>query len=198
MKTIGITGGVGSGKTEIISYLKEHYNCKVILADQVAHEVCIPGGCCYHELVRLLGEEVLEPDGVIHRGRMAARIFGDKALLEAVNRLIHPAVKKVIMEEIEACRKTGTLDVVFVEAALLIEEGYESLLDELWYIYADETVRRKRLKESRGYTEEKIRDIFRAQLPEEEFRAHCRFVLDNSGSLQDAFHQIDRKLEEYL
>lgn len=198
MRTIGITGGVGSGKTAILSYIKEHCNCEVLLADQIAHEVCLPDGSCYHSLVQLLGEEILEPDGKIHRGRMAARIFGDKELLTAVNEQIHPAVKTVILEKIEAYRAAGVRDFVFVEAALLIEEGYGSLLDELWYIYADESVRRQRLKESRGYSEEKIQDIFRAQLTEEEFRKHCRVVLDNSGSLQEVFHQIDRKLEEYL
>ncbi|MCI6553878.1 MAG: dephospho-CoA kinase [Lachnospiraceae bacterium] len=198
MKTIGITGGVGSGKTEILAYIKSRYNCKVILADEVAHEVCRKGQRCYAALVHLLGREVLDQKGEIHRGRMAEQIFRDSALLQRVNACIHPAVKEYILEAIAVEREKGLLEFLFVEAALLIEDGYGALLDELWYIYAEEQVRRDRLKAARGYSDRKISEILRRQLSEEEYRVHCRVVIDNSGSLQHTCEQIDRKLEEYL
>ena len=198
MKTIGITGGVGSGKTEILAYIKSRYNCKVILADEVAHEVCRQGQRCYAALVHLLGREVLDQKGEIHRGRMAEQIFRDSALLQRVNACIHPAVKEYILEAIAVEREKGLLEFLFVEAALLIEDGYGALLDELWYIYAEEQVRRDRLKAARGYNDRKISEILRRQLSEEEYRVHCRVVIDNSGSLQHTCEQIDRKLEEYL
>ena len=110
--------------------------------------------------------------------------------------VIHPAVKSYILQEIEAEREAGKIDAFFVEAALLIEEGYGELLDELWYIFAQKEVRRKRLMQDRGYSEEKVEQIFASQLSEEEFRCHCKVVIDNSADLGDTYRQIDERLKE--
>ena len=194
MKLIGITGGVGAGKSAILSYLQENFNCRVELADLIAHKVKEPGQPCYDALVELLGKDVLNEDGTIHKGKMADIIFNDDEKLEAVNALIHPAVKKYFLAEVEKERKIGEIDYFFLEAALLIEDGYEKILDELWYIYASEETRAKRLMESRGYSEEKVKNIMAEQLSEEEFRAHCAFVIDNNHTLENTYQQIDRKL----
>ncbi len=198
MKIIGITGGIGSGKTQVLDYIGKKYNCRVLLADQVAHKVKEPGQECHKALCRLLGPEILMPDGQIDRAAMAEKIFSDGALLREVNGLIHPAVKKYILSAIERARGEEGLDFLFIEAALLIEDGYGEIVDELWYIYAPEPVRRERLKKSRSYSEEKITGIFGRQLSESEYREHCRTVIDNGGSLADTYRQIDRKLEGYL
>ncbi len=198
MKIIGFTGGIGSGKTQVLAYIEKKYDCRVILADEVAHKVKEPGQECYEALVELLGETILQPDGRIDRAVMAEKIFAGEGLLRKVNGLIHPAVKKYILDAIEQARREGKPDFLFIEAALLIEDGYKDIVDELWYIYAPEQVRRDRLKASRSYSEEKITGIFGKQLSEEEFRKHCRVVIDNGGSLEDTYRQIDRKLEEYL
>lgn len=107
---------------------------------------------------------------------------------------MHPAVKVFLMEKLEEARKEGNVDFFFVEAALLIEGGYGALVDEMWYIYASEEVRRKRLKEARGYSDEKITAIMQKQLAEEDFRKNCSFVIDNSGSLEESCRQIDKRL----
>ena len=198
MRVIGITGGVGCGKTQVLSYIKNKYNCEVILADEVAHMVKEPGQSCYEALVDLLGKEILAPDGQIDRGAMAEKIFKDEVLLKQVNELIHPAVKEYNLRAIQKAREEEKLDFLFIEAALLIEDGYGQIVDELWYIYATEAVRRARLKESRSYSDEKITGILGRQLSEEEYRRHCKVVIDNSGDLKDTYEQIDRKLEEYL
>ncbi len=198
MRTIGITGGVGSGKTKVLAYIKDKYNCEVILADEVAHKIKEPGERCYSALVDLLGQGVLAPDGKIDKGKMAEKIFGDKDLLEKVNGLMHPMVKEYILEKIRLHKEEGKIDFLLIEAALLIEDGYADIVDELWYIHAGEGTRRQRLKASRHYSEEKIAGILRRQLTEEEFRSHCQTVIDNSGALADTYGQIDRKLEEYL
>lgn len=194
MKLIGITGGVGAGKSAILSYLQENCNCRVELADLIAHKVKEPGQPCYKALVELLGQEVLDADGTINKGRMADIIFSDDEKLTAVNAIIHPAVKTYFLEEVEKERNIGKIDYFFLEAALLIEDGYEKIMDELWYIYATPDVRVKRLKESRGYSEEKIQSIMAEQLSDEEFRKACAFVIDNSYSLNETYEQIDRKL----
>lgn len=191
---IGITGGIGAGKSEILKYLQEHYPCEIYLADQVGHLVKEPGTDCYRALVKLLGEEILEPDGRIDRPVMAAKIFSDEKLLEQVNAIVHPAVRKYLLERYERARAEAQVMFFFVEAALLIEAGYGELVDQLWYIYAPPGVREQRLRESRGYSEERIRNVMERQLSEEEFRASCDFVIDNSGTLEETFRQIDERL----
>lgn len=196
MRFIGITGGIGAGKSEILRYIQEHYKCEIYLADEVAHLVERPGTRAYQALVELLGQDVTASDGQIDKAVMADKIFRDHALLEQVNGIIHPAVKEFLLERLAAARAGGESDFFFVEAALLIEGGYLALVDEMWYIYADEKVRRERLRASRGYSEEKISQIMSRQLTEEQFRESCDFVIDNSGSLAEAFRQVDEKLSK--
>lgn len=198
MKVIGITGGVGAGKSEILSYLKEHCNCRILMADRLAEELEEPGQDCYDQLLALLGREILQEDGRIDRKKMAARVFADKSLLEAVNAMIHPAVKQAILQIIRDEKEAARRDYLFIEAALLIEDGYAEIVDELWYIHTEEEVRRQRLKASRGYTDEKIDSILKEQLSEEEFYRHCHYVIENSGSLESVYEQLDKKLGEEL
>lgn len=198
MKVIGITGGVGAGKSEILSYLKEHCNCRILMADRLAEELEQPGQDCYDQLLALLGREILQEDGRIDRKKMAARVFADKSLLEAVNAMIHPAVKQAILQIIRDEKEAARRDYLFIEAALLIEDGYAEIVDELWYIHTEEKVRRQRLKASRGYTDEKIDSILSEQLSEEEFYGHCHYVIENSGSLERVYEQLDKKLGEEL
>ena len=198
MHVIGITGGVGAGKTKILTYLSEHYSCRIILADEVANQLKEPGQKCYEEIVTLLGTQILKPDGTIDRLKMAERIFSDRELLQHVNEIIHPAVKEYIFQAIEEERHRDKIDFLFLEAALLIEEGYESIVDELWYIYADEAVRAERLKANRQYSDEKIQKILRSQLSDAEYRAHCSTVIDNGVALEETYRQIEKKMGEYL
>lgn len=197
LRFIGITGGVGAGKSEILSFIRKHYLCEIYLADEVAHEVKKPGTECFQRLVRLLGEEILGLSGEIDKKKMADRIFRDQTLLEQVNQIIHPAVKQYLLQHLATARERGDCELFFVEAALLIEGGYRELVDELWYIYASVEVRTRRLASARGYGEEKIKAIMANQLSEEAFRRHCDFVIDNSGDLEDSRRQIRKRLEKY-
>ncbi len=198
MVVIGITGGVGAGKSEILKYLKERCNCRIVMADQVAHSLEEPGEKCYDSLVALLGSEVVGADGRIDKQRMAGEIFGDPGTLAKVNAIVHPAVKEAILDMIAEERRADALDFFFLEAALLIEDGYERIVDEMWYIHAEVAVRQSRLKASRGYSDERIAKILGGQLSEEEYRSHCRVVIENNGTLEYVYKQIDEKLGEYL
>ena len=198
MRIIGITGGVGSGKSAVLSYISKKYNCRVILADEVAHKVKEPGESCYDKLVKLLTTDILEDDGSINKAKMAEKIFSSDEILGKVNEIIHPAVKEYIVKAIVEEKKKGMLDYFFIEAALLIEDGYVEIVDEMWYIYAREEVRRSRLKSSSKYSDEKIDAIMQQQLSEEEFRKNCKVVIDNSDSLENTYQQIDRKLGDDL
>lgn len=197
MRLIGITGGVGAGKSTVLEYIRAHYLCRIYLADEVAHVVKEPGQPCYEALVELLGQDILEEDGRIHKGRMAEKIFRDENLLEQVNAIVHPAVQEYLLEKVQEARQEGHTELFFIEAALLIECGYRDIVDEMWYIYAKEDMRRQRLRERRGYTLEKIEQIMSSQLTEEAFRAGSDFVINNSGTPEESFRQIRRKLEDY-
>lgn len=194
---IGITGGIGAGKSEIMQYIARHYRCEIYLADEVAHLVKEPGTACYGALLQLLGKDIVSSDGQIDRLKMAERMFGDAELLGKVNAVIHPAVRAFLLERLEKARAKAETELFIVEAALLIECGYRSLVDEMWYVYADEKIRRARLKAARGYSDEKIDSIMCSQLSEQKFRENCDFVIDNSGSLEDSYRIIDKKLEAY-
>lgn len=197
MRLIGITGGVGAGKTEILTYIKKHYRCRVYLADEVARDIQMPGQVCYEKIVALLGKGVLTEDGLIDRGKMAARIFMDNGLLLQVNAIVHPAVRQYLENAVQEARRQEQTELFFIEAALLIECGYRDFVDEMWYVYAAPKVRKERLERSRGYSEAKIGQIMASQLPEEAFRANCDFVIDNSGSIEEAYDRIRERLEAY-
>lgn len=196
MRIIGITGGVGAGKSELLHYIETHYKARILLADQVANDLKLPGAICYEPLVAILGKDVLCEDGTIDKAKMAQIIFHDEGKLALVNALIHPAVKRYILEEIEKEAAKREVEYFFIEAALLIEEHYEAIVEELWYIYADEAVRAERLRKSRQYSEDRIKSIMAGQLPEQEFRNRCQFVIDNSTTLEEAYLQIDHKMED--
>lgn len=192
MLFIGITGGVGAGKSAILSYMKDHYRCRVMLADEIAHELMRPGSACYDRLRILFKEEnVWQPDGQFDRAGLAAVLFSDDGKRAALNGIVHPAVKAYAVEQYETESERGELDFLVLEAALLIEEKYDAICDELWYIYTSEENRRERLRQNRGYTDEKIDGIFASQLAVETFRAHCAEVIDNNGVPEDAFRQVD-------
>lgn len=197
MKYIGITGGVGSGKSEILKYIKKHYKCEIYLADEVAHLVKEPGQKCYEQLVEILGKQVLNPNGTIHKERMAQKIFSDENLLEKVNSIIHPAVKRYLIDKMEEAKTNTNIELFFVEAALLLEDGYKNILDEIWYIYVKKEIRIERLKKQRGYSEEKCLSIMEQQLPDEVFMKECDFVIQNSDTLMKTYEQINQRLEAY-
>ena len=214
MKIIGITGGVGAGKSAILDYIEENYNARVLKADDIAHLLMEPGTDCYAALRKALPGEVFLLGEGIDRPALAQLMFSQENIRSTVNGIVHPAVKVYIKDIIEKERAGGTLSdlpeksaglpcegkrplaYLVIEAALLIEDHYEEICDELWYIYATEENRRRRLMESRGYSPEKIDRMFASQLPEEVYRQHCRVVIDNNGTREAACAQVAQALSE--
>ena len=196
MKFIGITGGVGAGKSEILHYLETKDGVKVMLADEIAHELMLPGTECYQKLKDMFSDEdIWNEDGSFDRKKLAAVIFSDEKKRDALNGIVHPAVKKYIRTVADTERENGVLKILVLEAALLIEEHYDEICDELWYIYTSEENRRERLKLNRGYSDEKIDNIFASQLPESTYREVCKAEIDNNHLPEDAFCQIDELMK---
>lgn len=191
MKFIGVTGGVGAGKSTVLTYLQEHYHCRVVLADDLAKSMMQPGSICYTVLVTLLQPyQVLDEQGNIEKEAMARLLFSNADIRTQVNQIVHPAVKKSILQQVKEAREQGELDYFFFEAALLLEEHYDEVCDELWYIYASKEERRMRLKRDRGYSDAKIDGIFASQMSEEAFRSACAHVIDSSGTMEETQAQV--------
>ena len=193
MKIIGVTGGVGAGKSTVLNYLEKRYGAKLILADLVGHEVMEPGHEAYEQVVKAFGQEIVSEDKTIDRKAFGAIVFADEKKRMILNRIIHPAVRQEILRRLEEAKLSHMLYVV-VEAALFLEENYDAFCDETWYIYTSEDNRRLRLKASRGYSDEKIDRMFAAQKSHKEFLERCQFVIDNNGSAEETHRQIDRRM----
>lgn len=192
MKVLGITGGVGSGKSQVLAYLETRYHASVCQMDEVAKQLQKKGTPCYREIVREFGTEITGPDGELDRARLGMAVFSDAGKRQTLNRIVHPAVLEQVRRDIAEKEARG-VKLYVVEAALLPDVGRE-LCDELWYVYAAEKVRRSRLKDSRGYSDEKITRMIESQPEEERFRQVCTAVIDNSGTFEDTKKQIGDKL----
>lgn len=197
MKFIGITGGIGAGKSTVLSLLKENFNCKVLLADEVAATLMQAGNQYFEAVVSLpWPESIVGLDGQINRPLMAKLMFADDSLRQSVNAIVHPAVEKEVLNQVEIERKKHNIEYFFFEAALLIECGYGKLVDEMWYIYATEEVRAKRLMESRGYSMERIKNTIMSQRSDASFREHTDRIIDNSGDKDSTLSQLKAILSE--
>lgn len=190
MKVIGITGGIGSGKSRVLSYLEEKHHAVICQADQVAWELQEPGQKCYLEIVEYFGNCILNEDKTINRKELGQIVFHDDTKLYVLNEIMHPAVKTEVQKRISREKEKGT-KLFFLEAALLIEEHYDEICDELWYIYTSEPIRRLRLKQSREYSDKKIDAIMATQLSEEMFRKACKIIIENNDVFEETCKRLD-------
>ncbi len=190
MKVIGITGGIGAGKSAILKYLSDNYKCEIIMADDVAKNLYYKGSKAYQMITMLFGDDILDDNKEIDKKKLADVIFGNPNKRAALDSIVHPLVKQEIITRVTNNRIADTLDYTFVEAALLLDDHYDMFCDEVWYIDADEDIRRKRLKDNRGYSDEKIDNIFASQKKKEDIIDKCDYCIDNSGNINMTFNRI--------
>ena len=190
MKIIGITGGIGAGKSTVLDYLREQFHAYVIQADQVGHQVMEPGEICYSQVIALFGEYILKKDKTIDRKAVSDVVFGNEEKLKKLNGIIHPAVRQSVLEEIQLQKEKKTA-IVVVEAALLLEEHYEKFCDKVWYVHTDREIRISRLMENRGYSREKSESIISSQAPDEYFAKHADYIIRNNGDIKDTWLQVE-------
>ena len=196
MITIGITGGVGAGKSTVLDFLEQEYQAYVMKADEIGHLVMEPGQSCYEPVIALFGKQVIKNDKTIDRRLVSDVVFSHPDMLEKLNHIIHPAVKEYIRRQL-ALKKEEGQRICVVEAALLLEDHYEEFCDTVWYIHTDSEIRIRRLMESRGYTREKSMSIIASQAPEEFFREHTDYVVTNNADLEDTWQQIREGIRKY-
>ena len=190
MKVVGITGGVGSGKSEVLRLLEEKFNCGVIRTDDVARDLCEPGEKSYELIVKNFGEAVLDMDGRLNRPKLASIVFEDEAKRQLLNQCTHPQVYEWVREKVREWRTKKDYSMIAVEAALMDELKEIGVCESYWYVYVKPEIRRERLRISRGYSDEKMDAIFASQLPESVFLNGCDVVIDNNFDLENVEKQL--------
>lgn len=196
MKVYGITGGAGTGKSEVIKMLQENFGGCVIMSDEVARELMQKGNISYQLIVEYFGRDILMDDGEIDRKNLADHVFNNKEALEKLNSMTHPYVKDEIRKLIAEAEASGECRFVALESAILLECGYEDICDEFWYVYTKPEIRRQRMKETRNYSDEKVDSVMRNQQPDEVFFEQCSFVIKNNTTLSDVYAQLKEKLDQ--
>ena len=194
---LGITGGIGSGKSEVLKYLSMKPDLVVVEADRLAHRLMEPEQPAWKRVVQVFGTEILDGDDMISRSRLGALVFGDPEKLEQLNRAVHPCVKEYILEDIRrAADEEKKLYVI--EAALLVQDGYKEICDEIWSLYVPKELRIKRLMASRGGSRDKWEQITASQPDEEWFRSNTDLCIANTGTSDELLDAVDMYLERFL
>jgi len=183
MKVIGLTGGIGSGKSMVSQFLAE-LGAVILDADKVGHEAFKPDTEAWREVVSAFGRQVLTPNGDIDREKLGEIVFDNSDSLARLNRIMHPQMYEIVKAQLEEYRQQG-MDVVVLEAPLLIEAGWTSLVDEVWVTVASEATVLKRLKERAGLSEQQSLARIHSQLSSEERGRHADVIIDTDCDLDE-------------
>ena len=188
MLRLGLTGGIASGKSAVAGMLRE-MGFAVLAADSLAHQLMEPGQPAYDEVVREFGTSILDADKRVDRAKLAAIVFADSGKLSRLNGILHPLVESAIHQQFSAWSRNGTRDAVFVEAALLVEAGYDKHLDGLVVTWCRPEQQLERLR-VRGFSDEDARRRIAAQLPTAQKLSYATEKIDCSGALEDTRKQV--------
>jgi dephospho-CoA kinase len=189
MLRLGLTGGIASGKSAVAAMLRE-MGFAVLDADSLAHKLIEPGQPAYDEVVREFGPTIVDANDRVDRTKLAAVVFSDRAKLDHLNAIVHPRVKEALLHQFEEWARNGTRDAAFVEAALLVEAGYQKDLDGLVVAWSRPEQQIERLR-ARGLSDEEARRRIAAQLPVAEKLKFATETIDCSGTLEDTRRQVE-------
>ncbi|MEZ4653087.1 MAG: dephospho-CoA kinase [Candidatus Eisenbacteria bacterium] len=181
---LGVTGGIGTGKTTLVRAWVEEFEPPLIEADRLGHEALLPGSTVYESLVARFGDEVVRTDGSIDRGRLAQIVFRDEAALIDLNGLVHPWILERIEARVEALKASGYAGIILLDAALLLEWIHRYRPHGVVVVTAPLADRLERL-EKRGMSREESERRISHQRPESEWTSEADWVVENTGSLED-------------
>jgi dephospho-CoA kinase len=199
MKIIGLTGGIGSGKSTVSKFLAD-LGAVVIDADKVGHEVFKPGTKAWQEVVDAFGQGIISAGGTIDRRKLGEIVFSNPGARAKLNQVMHPLIYEQVKSRIEEYGRKG-VDIIIVEAPLLLEVGWKSLVDEVWVTSASEATVIKRLKEQKGLPEAQSLARIRAQLTDEERIRQADVVIDTDCALDELKERVEalwRKLRSRI
>lgn len=191
--TIGITGGIASGKSTVTNYIIEK-GFEVIDADAIVHELQTKGGKLYQVLLDFYGAKILAPDGELDRQALSEQFFSDEKVRAEVSALQDAIIRQELLARRDALLEK--YDLVFMDIPLLFEQDYQSQLNQVWLVYLDPAQQLQRLMKRNGYSKKQAEQRISAQLSLEEKKKRSDKVIDNSGDLLDTYEQIDRLLKE--
>jgi dephospho-CoA kinase len=184
MLTIGLTGGIGSGKSTVAQILGE-FGAPILDADKVAHTTYAPGGPAYDAVIAAFGAQVLAPDRTIDRKNLGAIVFGNPERLNKLTSIVWPATFEGIRRNVAELRTSGATLPIIVEAAILIEANWQPLFDEIWLVRAPREQVVTRIEIQRGLKPTETEARIRAQLSDEERAKHSTLVIENNGSIEE-------------
>jgi len=199
MKIIGLTGGIGSGKSTVSKFLA-HLGAVVIDADKVGHEVFKPSTKAWQEVVDAFGQGIISADGTIDRRKLGEIVFSNPGARAKLNQIMHPLIYEQVKSRMEEYGRKGVA-IIIVEAPLLLEVGWKSLVDEVWVTSASEATVIKRLKEQKGLSETQSLARIRTQLTDEERIRQADVVIDTDCALDELKERIEalwRKLRSRI
>jgi len=188
MLTIGLTGGIGTGKSEV-SRILENLGARVIDADKVGHEAYKPHSPIWEEVIATFGEGILQGNEEIDRKKLGAVVFNDSQEMSKLNAIMHPKMAVIIRRDILQLWEGGA-EAVVLEAALLLEAGWDSLVDEIWVTYAPEEAIVSRLQARNNLPEEEIKRRMGLQMPFEEAASHAQVVVNNCEGIEELRNKV--------
>ena len=184
MKTIGLTGGIGSGKSTV-SQILAGLGAWVIDADKVGHEIYLPGKAAWQQVTAAFGRDILAADQTIDRKKLGAIVFGSEEARKKLNAIVHPLMFKEIERRIKEKRAEGVIQPIVVEAAVLIEANWLPLVDEVWVVVAGRSAVIERVAAQRGLSAHDTEARIVSQLADAERLKHASVVIPNDGALED-------------
>ena len=189
MLKIGLTGGIGTGKSLVTSFLQDQ-GANVINADLLGHEAYLPGTVGFEQVVSEFGEDIVGADGHVDRQKLGPIVFSDQSNMDRLNAIMHPLIKDMIQTQLDDVEGKGQL-IAIVEAAVLIEAGWESLFDEIWVVTADEEEIISRLASRNGLSREDSQKRINSQMTSIERSAHGDVIINNTGSVEDLKENVE-------
>lgn len=190
MHVIGLTGGIASGKSTVTSFFRER-GIPVIDADILGHRTYDPGTETYQKVVETFGPDVVAPDGTIDRKVLGSKVFGKPDELKKLTDIVWPGIRRLASEQLAEFEAAGN-DIVVLEAAVLLEAGWEDLVDEVWVVVVDPEIAVQRLGARNGLDPDAARARIASQLTNEERIARGDVIIENNGTLEELNARIQQ------
>ena len=194
MKVIGLTGGISSGKSTVSQFLAE-LGAVIIDADKIGHEVLKPDSEVWREVVAAFGRQIITANGAIDREKLGEIVFSNSEARARLNQIMHPRMYNLVKTRLDEYRRQGA-GIVVLEAPLLLEAGWTSLVDKVWVTTAPEGIVLKRLRERTGLSEEESLARIRSQLPSEKRVKHADVVINTDCSLEELKAKVKELWQE--
>jgi phosphopantetheine adenylyltransferase/dephospho-CoA kinase len=186
---IGLTGGIASGKSVVSAMLAEH-GAHILDADKVGHEAYAPGSACYNDVISAFGDDIVAPDREIDRRSLGSKVFGDPAQRRKLEGIVWPWMRETMKQRLDDLRAQN-VPVVVLEAAVLIEAGWQPLVDRVWLVTANRDIARERIISRNGLEAAQAEARIDAQLTNEERAQHADLIIENNRSLDDLRARVD-------